>query len=351
MTASHATTESHTCSSSSTEQGWELCRLRPTSPLRPSDYRWRLAHVLARQPRLPLRKYADAAVLRALRYLRALGRCRDEKDRQRLARRMPDLAAAHALYQDGPQERRWAVEARVLANEPAEVIADKHGLDAATVNTFEQVFFAERHVLRATDRITCSVVRIFDYVTEPGLDVIWKLLGYQYGPVVLDRLIPVTLGPAWHVAPEDVNGVIDEDVRFAMRVRVAIALRLPCVTPASQLAVLRAYVSLLERERAAKEAGHGRPSEDPTQTWRLWPLLKQAGESFEAGPGQPRHNGRLTRSGAEAEVCHNVGVAGREALLLPPGSGDRWPAGEPLRRQGPGGPPGRRRRRGGAQEA
>jgi hypothetical protein len=291
MTPAHAHpgTESHTCSYSSTEQGWELCRLRPTSPLRPSDYRWRLAGVLARRPRLPLRKYADAAVLRALRYLRALGRCRREADRRRLARHMPDLARAHALHHDGPQERRWAVEARVLANEPVEVIAAKHGLDSAVVETYEQLFFAERPRLGSRDYVMCCVVRIFDVQTERDLNlgIIWKLFGFLFGPVALDRLIPVTLGPAWHTTHEALNGVIDEDVRLALKVKVAVALRLPCVTPQSQLAMLNAYLDLLERERAAKEAGHSRPSEDLDHTWRLWSLLKQAGEGFEAKAGQP----------------------------------------------------------------
>ena len=75
---------------------------------------------------------------RPARYLAALRRCRDEADHEALGERMPDLAAAHAIYRADPPTRRWALEARILSGEPSDGIAGKVGVRAAAIAAYER---------------------------------------------------------------------------------------------------------------------------------------------------------------------------------------------------------------------
>jgi hypothetical protein len=229
-----------------------LEELLQTDPRKPLDWRWHTALVLAGGPEPLLRKRADRPVLEAVRYVRALHACRDDADRARLAASMPDLAAAHRLRHEDPPHRRWAVEARVLADESPAGIAGKHGLTAGAVEAYEQCFFDVRRKLRATCYIMTVVVgpRVYTGLSDQDLDVIWKWQGYLYGPAALDQLIPLCTGPTWTAPVEDLD-VLDASTRTLLNLKTMVALTWPADTPARQAAVLSVHHRLLQQEQAA----------------------------------------------------------------------------------------------------
>src|SRR5437016_1361467 len=108
-------------------------------PLRPADWRWRRARYLAEGGR-PLPRHDDPRTRSLTRHLRALGRCRTDHSRARLAARCPDLAAALAVYRGGPSLARSALEAWVLTGLPPGAVAIETGLSAGAVGAYEECF-------------------------------------------------------------------------------------------------------------------------------------------------------------------------------------------------------------------
>lgn len=108
-----------------TGRGSDLIRLRRDSPLRPSDWRARLAAAIIRHPdrRLveKLNTWADARV----KELVAI-------DRRPVDRRHP-VAEARALLEPHRRAVRVEVEARLLAGQPAPEIAEATGVGADAV--------------------------------------------------------------------------------------------------------------------------------------------------------------------------------------------------------------------------
>src|SRR5262245_20014304 len=105
--------------------------------LRPVDWRYRRALALLEGGKRPSRTRDDEWTRQALRFLKALRRCRDDQGRQRLAQQLPALSQAHSVYTADPPRLRWSVEARLLGGEPFGSIAGKCGLTSEAVEAFE----------------------------------------------------------------------------------------------------------------------------------------------------------------------------------------------------------------------
>jgi hypothetical protein len=166
----------------------------PSDPCQPVHGRWLRASFLVKNGRQPTER-DDAWVGRAAAFLEALGRCTDEDDRRRLAERMPAVVQAHTVYTADPPLLRWAVEARILARESFADIARKCALVPEAVEAYEALFFTVRDRLDAETWIWCRVVGAKGYygLTEHDLDVLWKMIGYGFGPLMLDahlHLVP-----------------------------------------------------------------------------------------------------------------------------------------------------------------
>jgi hypothetical protein len=102
----------------------------------------------------------------------------------------------------------------------------------------------------------CSVVgpKAFIGLTEHDLPTIWRLFGFVYGPILLDRLILLSLGPGWAAPLEALAGAPDEETRDLFKVKLMVGLRAPLDTPAKKVAFLKLYLRMLELERAARAA-------------------------------------------------------------------------------------------------
>ena len=86
-------------------------RRSPFDPRFPPDFRWRRAVELVELGRRARRPYDDEPTFRARRHVAALGRCRTERDRARLAAADPDLHATSVVVLTTSNEERDKVDA------------------------------------------------------------------------------------------------------------------------------------------------------------------------------------------------------------------------------------------------
>ncbi len=87
---------------------------------------------------------------------------------------------------------RWELQARILADEPAEEIAAAMGLPVGLVASFEATEFNVRQSLAHSSFVLHKVIAIPPTEEWSGADLgrFWMWLGYTYGADVLDVAIP-----------------------------------------------------------------------------------------------------------------------------------------------------------------
>jgi hypothetical protein len=85
---------------------------------------------------------------------------------------------------------RWATEARILAREDFQTIGRMCLLLPEAVEAFEQLFFCVLDRLEASTWVVCNVIgtKIHTGMTQHDLDILWRLVGYSYGPLMLDAV-------------------------------------------------------------------------------------------------------------------------------------------------------------------
>ncbi len=130
----------------------------------------------------------------AWRFAAALAKARTSRDRAALRKEMPAVNAAHRIYQaNGPT--RWIVEARLLARQSDEEIAQAVGLEAGVVEWFEKLFLHVRDRLESTSWLVLGAIgkKALTGLTKDDKGVILKMLGLFGGPLVVDVAIPILM--------------------------------------------------------------------------------------------------------------------------------------------------------------
>jgi hypothetical protein len=130
---------------------------------------------------------------------------------------------------------RWEVEARLLAGEGFDQVAEKCGLRASAVEAYHALFFDVRGSLRlrSTDYIATVVIgpRRLSGLTAADVDILLKLFGYGGGPLVLDGVIRYFRCPL--PIPDRWNG-LDADALAELRSQLLLkASILALTTPAN----------------------------------------------------------------------------------------------------------------------
>ena len=166
-----------------------LLGLQPGCPARPLDWRWQLATRLVASRGRMRRKWIDGWVRRTMRFVRACTR-RDASGKASRARPDPAIARACELRAGAPR-LRFEVEARLLAGENYQVIADRCGLASDTVEGYEQMFYAVVDRLGARDHVVFMALPGLHADGGPDVETVVKALGYNYGPLVLDLCLYV----------------------------------------------------------------------------------------------------------------------------------------------------------------
>jgi hypothetical protein len=112
-----------------------------------------------------------------------------------IARRYPGLYFAEEIYHRTDVDTRWIIEARLLANEPLDIIATKVNASTDTILCYERTFFSVLHNLHRPDWVATAVIgkSIHKGLKDREYDTLWKCIGYGLGPIMLDGMInPVT---------------------------------------------------------------------------------------------------------------------------------------------------------------
>lgn len=163
---------------------------------------------------------------------------------------------AHSIWAEDKNQTRWALEARVLAGETDDEIADKLGVEAGVINAFVNVFFDVREKMRHMDYV--QTVIMGDAVTrglqERHYDLLWKMMGLQGGPHVLDAVINRCPQLARPNSPDEVGGFLQDFAISTMKYKAAIASVTIPVNTHTQLPLIEAFVKYVEIERTTDNA-------------------------------------------------------------------------------------------------
>ena len=159
--------------------------MHPDCPTRPVDWRWERARSLLEDAARPC-KWDDAAVREARDYPAALRRRHRRGDERRLAERVPDVHEARVLHL-GERHRRWEIEARLLAREPAVDIARKTVTTPSGVAAYERLFFDVTERLGSRGYVIHRA--IWSTRCRAPDDGRPRLLSYSGGPHVVDAMV------------------------------------------------------------------------------------------------------------------------------------------------------------------
>src|SRR5438309_1128734 len=135
-----------------------MLQFRKEYAWRPVNWRWERARLLreGKLRGLPKRN-EDPHVLTAAAFQKAIDKCRDDVDRYIVGEKYPGLFDAYLARRPAQDTvsgiRHWAIEARLLAGEPAESIAKKTAATAEVVEWYERLFFNVSDRLEAPDYI------------------------------------------------------------------------------------------------------------------------------------------------------------------------------------------------------
>lgn len=239
-----------------------MIQYHPSYPMRPVDWRWERARIIREtQKKISRKSKEDDFTVLALRFQKKLFKCKNDYDRFDLIDKHPDIYFAYAIHNEDDKKItiRSEIEARILANETSEKIADRCGCSIETIDLYEKLFFNVREKLKNTTYILHQVMgpAIHKGMYERDHDLLWKLYGYFCGSAVLDALTTTFTNPVKPETPEQVDALFVDDTRAVMRRKAAIAARTVSVNDQTQLRILEIYAQFLEIEKEAEGGASG----------------------------------------------------------------------------------------------
>jgi hypothetical protein len=196
-------------------------------------------------------------IRRALRTKRRIARAGDRQDALYAAMlRDKDMFWAHSIWAEDKNQMRWALEARVLAGESNEDIAEKIGSEPEIVNAFVNVFYDVRGKLRHQDYV--QGVILGDAVTrglsERHYDLLWKMIALQGGSFALDAAINRGPGVPKPTSADEVGVFFQDFAISTMKYKAALAAATIPVNSHTQLPLIEAFVKYVEIERTTENA-------------------------------------------------------------------------------------------------
>lgn len=230
----------------------------PANPFRPAAWRWQYAVALASGELQPDRKL-DEWVRRAIRFQQARAKATTPAAESQLAYRFSDIYWATRLWDDiGDKSRKLLkteLEARVLANDDRDRIAERIGTTEEVIAAYEKLFFDVAGKLKNRSYIMHCVIgpSLHHGLSERDYDVIWKMFGYAGGPLVLDVFVETVAQTTFPTDRSQVSGFISGMAHDALRRKAAIAAHTIQVNNFSSIELITHFLKLVELERA--EAG------------------------------------------------------------------------------------------------
>jgi hypothetical protein len=188
------------------------------------------------------RRRDDAQVRRAKEYQAALRNCRGEADRRRLAGRMSDIGGAVAI-REGETTTRLALEARLLAGEPIEVVARRCCVAVEAAELYEQLFFNVSDRLENTSYVLFCAIGPATYEGFAGDDsgAVLKWFAFMGGPRLVDFLLSGGDTPRDPLPTEGHAIPPNEAARSARLRRVVLASKSIPINQSTAMRLVRLY--------------------------------------------------------------------------------------------------------------
>jgi hypothetical protein len=295
-------------------------------PFLPLNYRWEWASWLVQQAQPLDVDRDDQWIQQAFEYLCMRANCKGPADFEQLAKNKPSIHQAYGLSRLHPPHLRLAVEARILAGEPFDVIGRKWALTTEAVSIFERLFFGVAEKLQAPTWIATRAIGVeIHVVTEHDLGTLWRHAGYFHGPLVLDSLIHGTINLVRPESAEQLNQFLAREASDVFTRKKAVAAQILPVTRENAHKIVRLAGELKRMAAAPADAGPALPTSLAVETPdSLVELVTQCGveatggnasaeDPEDVGPVEPAGLGDLAADEGAEDLETIVGME-REVL-------------------------------------
>lgn len=235
--------------------------LTNANPWRPADWRWLRATGLAAGEIRRNRQHDDRHVRHLERFALAVAGD-DPEVLDRVAMQDPALFWAWQLSRQEELARRAEVEARILANEPAHMIASKTGIPEATILAYEWAFYDVRDKLPFKGYVLHTLIgtALHRGLQERDYPLVWKYLAYTFGTHVFESFLYQAVQPS---KPRDAHGVkaclIDAGFMAVLRKQMLAGTIIP-LNQFTQAQVLDVYAKFVEIDRTSGAASNASSS-------------------------------------------------------------------------------------------
>ena len=236
-----------------------IVHCRQESPLRPPDWRFQRIAFYEKESRDTERSRIDRITAGGNILHKKLKSCLSERNEVKKQHAIdkfydmyPDFGYAYSLYtEDNNITTRWEIEARILAGENFESIADKSNFSPSCLEVYEKLFFNVLDRLNKRTWVTNSVVgRALQVgLTERDFNILWKIYGYMAGPHMLDLLIS-KIGMERKIAktPEQAQAMLSDSIPNMAMIKSAFAMNVGSInnfTAVQIIQVEQAYRQML----------------------------------------------------------------------------------------------------------
>lgn len=231
------------------------------NPCRAPHWKWLRAQEIDGGGQKPTRKIDGPDgftwIRRAVRLKRHAERAGNRRNAMyALILRDKELFWAHSIWLADKNPTRWGIEARVLAGESDEQIAEKIGTDPGIIAAYINVFFDVRDRLNNLDYVQNVIMA--DAVTrglqERHYDLLWKLLAYKGGPLVLDAVINRGTDVTKPNSADGVGTFFQDFAISSMKYKAALASLTVQVNTHTQLPLIESFVKYVEIEKNSDNA-------------------------------------------------------------------------------------------------
>ncbi len=235
------------------------------NPWRPVDAWWQRAVGIMEREEPAASPNRDGGrgcgwIKRAQRFQAALREADSPYEQMQLIIDFPGVYYAHQLFTDesaAGRTTRWAIEARILARQTDDEIAQAGACRPDVIEAYEALFFNVRDRLDYRDVILNHVLGCLQVRSWETLEVgwLWKLFAYLGGPHVLESLMSRLPGTAWVHEAGGIAAFFQDTAIGSMKLKAALAAAGVRVDGRTQLALLEAFTKYIEIERTTGSAG------------------------------------------------------------------------------------------------
>ncbi len=167
-----------------------LYKYQHHNPCRPIDWRYQRVVEVVRDGQPGSRSQDDDKMRTGYQFLRQWDAAKTKAEKELLFLKYPALTYAYQLHsRRSAQQIRFVIEARLLAGESDEEIAEKVATLPQTVYWYEALFFCVRDRLNYTDYIVDVIRKQATRRKAAPREATIQMLGYFGGPVVLEHAL------------------------------------------------------------------------------------------------------------------------------------------------------------------